>query len=484
MVEQQVRPWDVLGPARVLGRPRLAAARSLLRRNPPRAGLTPTSNCRSAGERSWKPVLDGRALQARCRPRPSPCWRSAPAAATSPPVSVARARGDQPRTPRRPRRGARARIDALGFGQNIAIETADAFAWDNDRRFDAICVGGAVDAIPARFLQWLNLNGRMFVVRGRSPAMEAVRVDARNGVNDARIQSLFETELPLPRRGRPGFPPSSSEPGPRMRRLPLAFALAAALSPARRRPRRRPDADLPAGAPERSAIRRRRGQPRGRRRESGAGARGAAAADRRLGGVTRSDLGPGSSVQTGSWASPLNQSLFDYGNYTALRGAKALDRAGGYDLKPPARPDHPYLGRVLQRAGATGNARRSRSQRGRAEEAVRPRQQAPRGRPRADHRRARGARAVRRRARQHHPDPQHAAGRLPGAGADHRHPGRRPQGACPTISSPRCRHQRASMPGSPPRPGRTPACRRSGADLEAAEANVATARSATCPRSG
>ena len=36
----------------------------------------------------------------------------------------------------------------------------------------------------------------MFVVRGRVPAMEAVRVDARNGVDDERIQSLFETDLP------------------------------------------------------------------------------------------------------------------------------------------------------------------------------------------------------------------------------------------------------------------------------------------------
>ena len=90
----------------------------------------------------------------------------------------------------------RARIDALGFGQNIAIETADAFAWNTDRRYDAICVGGAVDAIPERFLQWLAPGGRMFIVHGRAPAMEAVRVDARNGVNDQRIQSLFETVVP------------------------------------------------------------------------------------------------------------------------------------------------------------------------------------------------------------------------------------------------------------------------------------------------
>ena len=196
MVEQQVRPWDVLDP-RVL---------DVLASLPREAFFAETHRALAyadlelpigEGERSWKPVLDGRALQALL-----------PAATESVPeigtgsgyLTACFGRLAREVTSLERRAGlaeaARARIDALGFGQNIAIETADAFAWDSDRRFDAICVGGAVDAIPARFLQWLNPNGRMFMVRGRAPAMEAVRVDARNGVNDARIQSLFETELP------------------------------------------------------------------------------------------------------------------------------------------------------------------------------------------------------------------------------------------------------------------------------------------------
>ena len=77
---------------------------------------------------------------------------------------------------------------------NVRVETADAFAWDSERRFDAICVGGAVDSIPGRFVQWLKPDGRMFVVRGRRPAMEAVLL--RNQVNAPRIDSLFETDLP------------------------------------------------------------------------------------------------------------------------------------------------------------------------------------------------------------------------------------------------------------------------------------------------
>ncbi|HTL14667.1 MAG TPA: TolC family protein, partial [Thermomonas sp.] len=49
-------------------------------------------------------------------------------------------------------------------------------------------------------------------------------------------------------------------------------------------------------------------------------------------GVTRISEG-GNTVRTGSWGVDVSQSLFDYGNYTALRSARALDRAGGFDLE-------------------------------------------------------------------------------------------------------------------------------------------------------
>mgnify|MGYP006168077207 CR=1 FL=1 len=89
---------------------------------------------------------------------------------------------------------ARARLDATGLGSNIRIDTADALAWDTDRRFDVVCVTGAVAVVPARFLQWLRPGGRLFVVRGVSPVMEAVL--HVNDVNGPRIESLFETDLP------------------------------------------------------------------------------------------------------------------------------------------------------------------------------------------------------------------------------------------------------------------------------------------------
>jgi protein-L-isoaspartate(D-aspartate) O-methyltransferase len=89
---------------------------------------------------------------------------------------------------------ARARLDATGLGTNVRIENVDALTWDTDRRFDVVCVTAAVATVPARFLQWLRPGGRLFVVRGASPVMEAVL--HVNDVNGPRIESLFETDLP------------------------------------------------------------------------------------------------------------------------------------------------------------------------------------------------------------------------------------------------------------------------------------------------
>lgn len=193
MVEQQVRPWDVLD-LRVLDV--LAAV--------PREDFMPAAHRELAysdlelplaeGERTLKPVLEGRALQALALDPADEVleigtgcgYLTACLARLSREVlSIERhaALAD----------AARAALAVQGIA-NARIEHADAFAWDTSRRFDAICVGGAVDAIPAHFVQWLKPGGRMFVVRGRQPAMEAVLL--RNEADAPRIDSLFETDLP------------------------------------------------------------------------------------------------------------------------------------------------------------------------------------------------------------------------------------------------------------------------------------------------
>ena len=151
----------------------------------------------------------------------------------------------------------------------------------------------------------------------------------------------------------------------------------------------------------------------------------------------------------------LSQMIYDRGNFTRHKSAKALSEASDFQLAGRRqRPDHAHLGGVLQRADRTGVAGRRRSRRNRAEEAVRLRLQAPGSRPGADHRRARSPRPVRQRARQHHPGPQRGRGFLPGAGRAHRPARSATSRACRRTSSRRCPNRATPKAGCRP-PSRT-----------------------------
>lgn len=190
MVEQQIRPWDVL-EIRVL---------DVLARLPREAFVAESHKALAYadielplgfGQKMMKPVIEGRTLQALdLQPGEevleigtgsgylSACMGELAREVLSLEIQPELAAG------------ARARLDAAGLGNNVRIETADALRWDTERRFDAICVTAAVDTIPSRFTQWLRPGGRLFVIRGQSPVMEAVLVKA-----DGTTESLFETDI-------------------------------------------------------------------------------------------------------------------------------------------------------------------------------------------------------------------------------------------------------------------------------------------------
>lgn len=198
MVEQQVRPWDVLD-ARVLDvlsrLPRQAFVADAYRAVAYADVALPIGH----GETMFKPVVEGRMLQALAlQPGDDVLevgtgsgWISACLADLAREVVSLELRADLAE-------GARARLDAQGLGANVAIEVADALAYRTQRRFDAVCVTGAVAAVPGHFMQWLRPGGRLFVVRGHAPAMEAVllhRDGEGDDVNAARVESLFETDI-------------------------------------------------------------------------------------------------------------------------------------------------------------------------------------------------------------------------------------------------------------------------------------------------
>lgn len=196
MVEQQVRPWDVLDMAVLDVISRL-----------PREAFVPEAHRALAyadlelplghGASMMKPVVEGRMLQAlQLQPGDSVLEVGTGSGYIS--ACLAALARDVVSLELVPElaAAARARLDATGLGNNVRIETADALQYDaGERLFDAVCVTAAVADAPERFLKWLRPGGRLFVVRGRAPVMEAVRLTKGASVNAAATESLFETEL-------------------------------------------------------------------------------------------------------------------------------------------------------------------------------------------------------------------------------------------------------------------------------------------------
>ena len=79
--------------------------------------------------------------------------------------------------------------------ENISLRIGDAMGeLQFNEQFDVIVVTGSLPAMDKRFHDLLKIDGRLFMVVGVAPAMEALLV-TRVGENEWSTESLFETEL-------------------------------------------------------------------------------------------------------------------------------------------------------------------------------------------------------------------------------------------------------------------------------------------------
>ena len=86
---------------------------------------------------------------------------------------------------------------------NVELVVADAMTLSLPERFDAIAVTGSVAELDERFIKMLNPHGRLFIVVGRPPVMEACLVTMSDN-DDWTTEGLFETVLaPLINAERP-----------------------------------------------------------------------------------------------------------------------------------------------------------------------------------------------------------------------------------------------------------------------------------------
>jgi protein-L-isoaspartate(D-aspartate) O-methyltransferase len=200
MIEQQVRPWDVLDP-RVLDTLMAVHREDFVAAAHRQLAFADLPLPLAHGEVMMKPVVEGRMLQAlSVEPGDevleigtgsgfiTACLARLGRAVTSIDVHA-----DFIET-------ARQRLAQAGVS-NVRLDVADALQWEPGRQFDAIAVTAAVATVPPTFTEWLKPGGRLFVIRGYSPVQEAVRI-VRNA-DDLQVESLFETDVPYLRGAAP-----------------------------------------------------------------------------------------------------------------------------------------------------------------------------------------------------------------------------------------------------------------------------------------
>jgi protein-L-isoaspartate(D-aspartate) O-methyltransferase len=193
MIDQQVRTWDVLDP-RVLAT--LAAV--------PREKFVPEAYRAVAfadapmpighGQFMLPPALEGRILQALAPVRGeraleigtgsgffAACLAHLTGSVDSVEIHADLAAG-----------AARA-IGEQGIAR-VAIDTADALARDFGAVYEVVAVTGSLPAPEPRLERALVVGGRMFVVVGSGPVMEA-RLVTRTGEDSWLSEALFETRI-------------------------------------------------------------------------------------------------------------------------------------------------------------------------------------------------------------------------------------------------------------------------------------------------
>jgi len=193
MVEQQVRAWDVLNPD-ILEVLKTVPREQFVPTGFEALAFADTEIPIGRGEAMMTPTMEGRVLQALALDSfdkvleigTGTGFLSACIARLADQVTSIDIHEEFSKM-------ATANLEDSGIS-SVELLTMDATKDLPDAEFDAIAITGSIQTFDPRFVMALKPDGRLFVVVGDVPAMDA-RLIRRTGENEWQTESLFETEL-------------------------------------------------------------------------------------------------------------------------------------------------------------------------------------------------------------------------------------------------------------------------------------------------
>lgn len=194
MVEQQIRTWEVLD-ARVLEVFESLPREAFVPKQYRNLAYTDIQLPLPHDEVMMEPRLEARLLQA-LDPRPDESaleigtgtgYLTACLARLAGQVTSVDIQGEF-------RELAAAQLSAQAI-RNVCLEVGDAArGWDDGQRYDAIAVTGSLPELHRGYHHSLNIGGRLFVIVGDRPVMEALLI-TRVGENQWATESLLDTSI-------------------------------------------------------------------------------------------------------------------------------------------------------------------------------------------------------------------------------------------------------------------------------------------------
>jgi protein-L-isoaspartate(D-aspartate) O-methyltransferase len=193
MIEQQVRAWEVLD-GRVLEAMRKVPRELFVPQSQRYRAYADAEVPLARGQHMLRPSVAGRVLQA-LLPQPSEQVLEIGTGSGFVTACLACLAAHVHTLELYPElaESARANLTTLGV-RTVDVLEADALRMHSGADYDVIAVTAALPIYDARFERMLTLGGRLFVVVGEAPAMEA-RLVTRTAADTWKTQSLFETVI-------------------------------------------------------------------------------------------------------------------------------------------------------------------------------------------------------------------------------------------------------------------------------------------------
>jgi len=193
MIEQQIRPWDVLDP-HVLELLKVMRREQFVPSTSRALAFVDTEIPLGHGAAMWQPKLEARALQALAL-QPTDSVLEVGTGSGYLTALLARMAAQVTSVEIEAELNAQAahNLATHNIG-NVNLQVGDAARHWGEAEYDAIVLTGSTPVLPPAYKQQLKIGGRLFAIVGDAPAMQAQLI-TRAAADKFETHTLFETNV-------------------------------------------------------------------------------------------------------------------------------------------------------------------------------------------------------------------------------------------------------------------------------------------------